>query len=67
MNLYLEGWNYHVHRGSPGNFESRNLSRDNLCKEIGRNPNPQVTNGTFTPQRDINADLSLKELASSPI
>ena len=31
----LKGWNYHVHREFPGGFESANLSRDNLSREIG--------------------------------
>ena len=35
-NLNLMGWNYHVHRGFPGMFESANLSRDNLSREIRR-------------------------------
>ena len=30
--------NYHVRREFPGKFESRNLSRDNLSREIGRMP-----------------------------
>ena len=34
--LMLEGWNSHVHGEFPGNFESSNLSRDNLSREIGR-------------------------------
>ena len=34
--LILRGWNSHVHRESPRNFESRNLSRDNLNWETGR-------------------------------
>ena len=27
-NINLKGWNYHVHSEFPGEFESRNLSRD---------------------------------------
>ena len=34
--LYLQGWNSHAHGESPGFFESRNLSRDNLRREVGR-------------------------------
>ena len=34
--LSLRGWNSHVHRKFPGYFESTNLSRDNLSREIGR-------------------------------
>ena len=29
-------WNSHVHRECPGKFESTNLSRDNISREIGR-------------------------------
>ena len=36
INLNCKGWNSNVHRGLPGNFESTNLSRDNLSREIGR-------------------------------
>ena len=31
------GWNSQMHRGVPGRFESANLSRDNLSREIRRN------------------------------
>ena len=34
--LILTGWNSHVHRGFPRKFESSDLSRDNLSREIGR-------------------------------
>ena len=34
--LNSKGWNYHVHRGVPGKFESSNLSRDNARREIWR-------------------------------
>ena len=34
--LNLDGWNSHVHRGFPGKFESSNVSRDNISREIGR-------------------------------
>ena len=30
----LKGWNSHVHRELPIHFESTNLSRDNLSREI---------------------------------
>ena len=32
----FKGWNSHVHGEFPGKFESSNLSRDNLSREIGR-------------------------------
>ena len=35
-NLNLKGWDSHVHRGFPGRFESSNISRDNVSREIGR-------------------------------
>ena len=35
-NLNLKGWNSHAHRGLPGKFESSNLSRDDMSREIGR-------------------------------
>ena len=35
-NLNSKGWNSHVHRGFPGKFESSNVSRDNVSREIGR-------------------------------
>ena len=31
-------WHFHVHMESPGNFGSANLSRDNLSREVGREP-----------------------------
>ena len=34
--MVIKGWNSQAHRESPGKFESRNLSRDNLSREIGR-------------------------------
>ena len=34
--LSLRGWNSQAHGEFPGKFESRNLSRDNLSREIGR-------------------------------
>ena len=34
--LVLRGWNPPVHRGFPGKFESSNLSRENVSREIGR-------------------------------
>ena len=33
----FKGWNSQIHRELPGNSESSNLGRDNLCREIGRN------------------------------
>ena len=36
ININSKGWNSHVHRGFPGKFESSNLSRDNVSREIGR-------------------------------
>ena len=36
MIINCKGWNSHVHRGFPRKFDSANLSRDNLSREIGR-------------------------------
>ena len=36
LNLNLKGWNSDGHRELPRSFESTNLSRDNLSREIGR-------------------------------
>ena len=35
-NLDSKGWNSQAHRGFPGTFESSNLRRDNVSREIGR-------------------------------
>ena len=35
-NLNLKGWNSHVRREFPGKFESSNVNRDNVSREIGR-------------------------------
>ena len=35
-NLKLKGWNSHVHRKFTGKFESSNVSRDHVSREIGR-------------------------------
>ena len=35
-NLNLKGWNSHVHRKFTGRFESSNVSRDNVSREMGR-------------------------------
>ena len=35
-NLNLKGWNFKAHREFPGKFESSNVSRDNVSREIGR-------------------------------
>ena len=35
-NLQFKSWNSHVHLVISRNFESTNLSRDNLSREIGR-------------------------------
>ena len=35
-NLNLKGWNSQVHRGFPRKFESSNVSRGNVSREIGR-------------------------------
>ena len=56
MLFVLKGWNYHVHRGFPRKSESRNLSRDNMSREIGRMntlnvliiPNLQCTAEVYT-------------------
>ena len=37
-NVNFKGWNSQDCRGFPGKFESSNLSRDNLSREIGRSP-----------------------------
>ena len=34
--LIFKGWNYHVHRESPGKLEPSNLSREILSREMGR-------------------------------
>ena len=34
--INLKGWNSQAHRGFPGKFESSNVSRDNVSREIGR-------------------------------
>ena len=34
--LIVRGWNSQAHRKFPGKFESNNLSRDNVSREIGR-------------------------------
>ena len=39
-NLNSKGWNSHIHRGLPGKFESSNLSRDNVGREIVRKSLP---------------------------
>ena len=36
QNLNLKGWNSQAHRELLGKFESSNLSRDNLSRELGR-------------------------------
>ena len=35
-NLNLKGWNSQAYRGFPGKFDSSNVSRDNVSREIGR-------------------------------
>ena len=35
---YYENDKYNVHRGFPKDFQPTNLGRDNLSREIGRNP-----------------------------
>ena len=35
QNLNSKGWNSKAHEGFPGKFESTNLSRDNVSREIG--------------------------------
>ena len=34
--IRFKGWNSHAYRGFPGSFESTNLSRNTLSREIGR-------------------------------
>ena len=36
MATIFKGWNSHARGGSPGKFESSNLSRDNLGRETAR-------------------------------
>ena len=40
------GWKSQVHRGVPGKFESTNLSRNNLSREIGLTPQGDPKRGT---------------------
>ena len=35
-NIIFKGWNSHVHGEFPGKFESSNVRRDNVSREIGR-------------------------------
>ena len=37
----IEGWSSHIHRTFPAEFESTNLSRDNLSRGIGRQGVPR--------------------------
>ena len=41
-NLHFKGWNSHVHKGFSGSFESANLSRYNLSREIQK-PAPRIS------------------------
>ena len=41
--LSLKGWNYQAHRDLPGKFESTNLSRRNVRREIGRSTGGATT------------------------
>ena len=34
--MNFKGWNSQAHSGSPGMFDSSNISRDNVSREIGR-------------------------------
>ena len=45
----FEGWNSQAHREFPGKFESRNLSRDNLSREIGRTSCHDMFRGLGVP------------------
>ena len=77
QNLNHTGWNSQVHRGFPGNVESANLSRDNLSREIGRNPignrHPNMQRGTprlrspTRKHRIANLGLSRKLYLSSKL
>ena len=42
-NLKFTGWNSQAHRGFTGQFESSNVSRNNISREIGRKQ------GQYTP------------------
>ena len=46
FSIKYKGWNSHVHREFPGNFESLNLSRNNI-REIGRTTR-LIRHGTLT-------------------
>ena len=47
-NLNSKGWNSYVHAGFPAEFESSNLSRDNVGREIGRMPSLVHFRGTLS-------------------
>ena len=52
--LILRGGNSQAHRGFPGMFESGNLSRDNLSREIGRSLIwPEALSGACTRTPNI--------------
>ena len=63
-NLNFKGWNSHVHREFPGDYESTNLSR-----EIGRTADPQTGTegalGSLPPKQNIFA-LSGTPSSDSP-
>ena len=47
MNINVKGWNSHVHKDLPGYFESTNLSRDDLSREIGRKRHLSVSDASL--------------------
>ena len=49
-NLTFKGWNSHVHREFPGNYESTDLSRDNLSRKMWASCRglPHCTHLSFT-------------------
>ena len=49
QNPHLKGWNSQAHRELPGKFESSNLSRDNLSREIGRTGFPIIGDFPSSP------------------
>ena len=61
--LILKGWTSHVHRELSGNFESKNLSRDNPSRGIGRMGQKTATEN---PLEDAARNLLEKAAAENP-
>ena len=54
-----KGWNSQAHREFPGKFESSNLSRDDLSREIGRRTSAEISGGLGSaPLEQASADES---------